>query len=149
MSSLATGASFTGVTLNVIVFAVASVSAPPKAVPPSSWTWKVKLASLLPLALAVGVNTSLPALISSMLMKLPAAKLLPFSVSTPPDGSVVILTEMNESAGTSLASVKPNSLAVKTCAVSSHVVMVLLAPDGAWFGVATVTWMVPAALSPS
>ena len=37
------GASFTAVTLTVIVFAEASRSTPPFAVPPSSCTWKVKL----------------------------------------------------------------------------------------------------------
>ena len=39
-----TGASLTAVTLTVIVFALWSRSTPPLAVPPSSCTWKVKLA---------------------------------------------------------------------------------------------------------
>ena len=38
------GASFTEVTLTVIVFADGSRSTPPFAVPPSSCTWNVKLA---------------------------------------------------------------------------------------------------------
>ena len=38
------GASFTGVTLKVIVFGVGSVSMPPLAVPPSSFTAKLKFA---------------------------------------------------------------------------------------------------------
>jgi hypothetical protein len=38
------GASLTGVTSMVMVFGVGSRSAPPFAVPPSSWTWKLKLA---------------------------------------------------------------------------------------------------------
>ncbi len=38
------GASFTAVTSIVRVFAVGSVSTPPFAVPPSSCTWKLKLA---------------------------------------------------------------------------------------------------------
>jgi hypothetical protein len=38
------GASFTDVTLTVIVFAEASRSTPLFVVPPSSWTWNVKLA---------------------------------------------------------------------------------------------------------
>ena len=38
------GASLTAVTLTVRVLGEASRSTPPLAVPPSSWTWKVKLA---------------------------------------------------------------------------------------------------------
>jgi hypothetical protein len=38
------GASLTEVTSTVIVFAEASRSTPAFAVPPSSWTWKVKVA---------------------------------------------------------------------------------------------------------
>ena len=38
------GGSLTGVTLTVIVWAAGSRSLPPKSVPPSSCTWKVKLA---------------------------------------------------------------------------------------------------------
>ena len=38
------GASFTGATFSVNVLALWSVSTPPLAVPPSSRTWKVKLA---------------------------------------------------------------------------------------------------------
>ena len=41
---LRTGASFTAVTLTVIVFGLGSRSTPPLAVPPLSCTWKVKLA---------------------------------------------------------------------------------------------------------
>jgi hypothetical protein len=42
--SVPAGASLTGVTFTVNVFADGSRSAPPFAVPPSSRTWKVKLA---------------------------------------------------------------------------------------------------------
>ena len=43
-SLVPTGASLTGVTLKVIVFGVGSVSMPPLAVPPSSFTAKLKFA---------------------------------------------------------------------------------------------------------
>ena len=49
------GASFTGVTSIVTVRATGSRSMPPFAVPPSSCTWKVKLAYAAPLAFAPGV----------------------------------------------------------------------------------------------
>src|SRR5204863_388221 len=48
------GASFTEVTLIVLVLATGSVSTPPLAVPPLSRTWNVKLDSGEPLALSAG-----------------------------------------------------------------------------------------------
>ena len=59
------GASLTDVTLTVIVLGVGSRSTPPLAVPPSSCTWKVKLAYAVPLALAAGVNISRPPVMSA------------------------------------------------------------------------------------
>src|SRR5436853_412451 len=70
--SVPAGASFTLVTLIVIVLADWSVSTPPLATPPLSLTWNVKLASGDPLAFAAGVNTSRPALISSFVATWPA-----------------------------------------------------------------------------
>ena len=55
LSFTPTGASFTEVTLKLIVFATGSVSTPPFAVPPSSLTWKVKTPRPAPLPLAGGV----------------------------------------------------------------------------------------------
>ena len=53
------GASLTEATLIVIRLAVGSRSTPPLAVPPSSCTWKVKLAYGVPLALAAPVKVQL------------------------------------------------------------------------------------------
>ena len=52
--SVPSGASFTAVTLTVIVFGVGSRSTPPLAVPPSSCTWNVKVAYGVPLSFGVG-----------------------------------------------------------------------------------------------
>ena len=52
---VSTGASFTGVTLKVMVLREASVSTPPTAVPPASCTRKPKLARPAPLRSAAGV----------------------------------------------------------------------------------------------
>jgi hypothetical protein len=59
------GASLTAVTLMRIVRELVSVSAPPLAVPPSSFTRNVKLAYCAPFASAPGVYTSLPAAMSA------------------------------------------------------------------------------------
>src|SRR5262249_60008739 len=88
------GVSATGVTLTVIVFGVGSRSTPPLAVPPLSCTWKVNEASGEPLALAAGVNTSLPPLMSATLTEPPAVTATPLSGSLPvaAPGGLVILT---------------------------------------------------------
>src|SRR5205823_4041337 len=75
------GASFTLVTLIVIVLADWSVSTPPLATPPLSLTWNVKLASGDPLAFAAGVNTSRPALMSATVTNWPAVTAMPLLVS--------------------------------------------------------------------
>lgn len=48
-------------------FAVGSVSIPPFAVPPLSWTWNVKLEYGVPFEFAAGVNISLPEVMSEFL----------------------------------------------------------------------------------
>src|SRR5436190_1366066 len=137
--SVPTGASFTLVTLIVIVLGDGSRSTPPLAVPPLSWTWKVKLASAGPLALAAGVNTSRPELMSPTVTNWPAVTGLPLRVSVPDAavGIVVISTANSVFAGLSFGSVKPNSSAVKVWAVPSLVVMVLSVPTGASFTLVT------------
>src|SRR5207237_1148249 len=133
------GGSFTPVTLIVIVFGDWSRSTPPLPVPPLSCTWNVKLASGEPLALAAGVNTSLPAVMSATLMNWPALTATPLSVSVPDPalGSVVIFTASRLLAGLSFGSLKPKSATVNVCAPSSLTVTVLLAPDGASFTLVT------------
>src|SRR3954466_10285914 len=66
-TSASTGASLTGATSMVIVWADGSKSTPPFAVPPSSWTWNVNEAYAAPLASAAGVNVSRPAMMSATL----------------------------------------------------------------------------------
>src|SRR2546428_13840746 len=90
--SVPAGASLTDVTSMVIVLGLWSRSTPLLAVPPSSCTWKVKLAYEAPLASAAGVKTSLPAAISAALTNCPADTATPSLVSVPADGSVVIFT---------------------------------------------------------
>src|SRR5947199_331558 len=137
--SVPAGASFTLVTLIVIVLADWSVSTPPLATPPLSLTWNVKLASGDPLAFAAGVNTSRPALMSATVTNWPAVTAMPLLVSVPDArvGIVVISTAASALAGLSFGSVKPNSSAVKVWAVSSLVVIVLSVPAGASFTLVT------------
>ena len=59
-SAAATGPSLAGATLMVMVFGVRSRSTPPATVPPSSWTWKVKLGYGAPLASAAGTEPLQP-----------------------------------------------------------------------------------------
>src|SRR5438046_2307657 len=129
------GASFTPVTLIVIVLGDWSRSTPPLPVPPSSCTWNVKLASADPVALAAGVNASWPALMSATVTNWPAVTAMPLLVSVPDArvGIVVISAVASVLAGLSFGSVKPNSSAVKVWAVSSLVVIVLSVPAGASF----------------
>ena len=70
-----------------------SVSTPPLAVPPLSWTWKVKLAYPAPLPFAAGVKTSFPPVMSATGTNCPAVTATPLSVSVPATGRVVISTE--------------------------------------------------------
>src|SRR5947199_164507 len=137
--SVPAGASFTLVTLIVIVLADWSVSTPPLATPPLSLTWNVKLASGDPLAFAAGVNTSRPALMSATVTNWPAVTAMPLLVSVPDArvGIVVISTAASALAGLSFGSVKANSSAVKVWAVPSLVVIVLSVPAGASFTLVT------------
>src|SRR5439155_271192 len=109
------GGSFTPVTLIVIVLDDWSRSTPPLPVPPSSCTWNVKLASGEPLALAAGVNTSLPAVIDPTLIHRQSLHATPSSASVPDPahGSVVIFTASRWLAGLSFVSVKAKLSAVK------------------------------------
>ena len=97
------------------------------------------------MALAVGVNTSLPEAMSASEIVCPTVTGAPLSVSVPLAGSVSILTASRLSAGESFASVKPKSAAANVTAVSSSVVMVLSAPDGA--SLTGTTWIVVVAIS--
>ena len=106
------GASLTGVTSKLSVLGVASVSTPPLAMPPSSWTRNVKLARFRPLALAAGVNTSWPSAICATLTHCPADTAAPSSARTlPAPGGVAMYTPVKSEASTS---VKPKSA---TCTV--------------------------------
>ena len=87
-----TGTSFTAATLIVSVFGVASMLLPPSAVPPSSCTWNVKLATPAPWASAGGVQVSRPSATSLATTKSPALTRLPFQRSVPCPGNVVIVT---------------------------------------------------------
>ncbi len=128
------GASLTGVTSKLIVFASASMSVPPLSVPPSSMTRKVKEASAAPYASAGGVQTSRSSLSASIVA--PEATASPASVSVPASGSVTIRTACSRSPSRSL---KPKSGAEKPCAPSSATVIVRSVPDGAWFTSKTVS----------
>ena len=85
----------------------------------------------MPLALATGVKTSLPALMSAMLMLWPTVTAAPPSVRLPAVGRLDMVTAIKALAGLSFASLNPKSVAAKTQAVSSLVVSVALEPDGA------------------
>ena len=63
----------------------------------------------------------------------PALTATPLRVSAPAPNSVVIVTACSVFGGLSLRSVKPKSAAVKTCGVSSLMVIVVLVPTGASF----------------
>ena len=102
----------------------------------------------MPLALAAGVNTSRPALMSATLTNCPAVTAMPLSVRLPAPGSVVILTAASALAGLSFGSLKPKSAAVKTFAVSSSVVTVLSVPAGASLTAVTLMVKVSVSLAP-
>ena len=121
----------------VIVLADGSRSTPLLAVPPSSCTWKVKAAYPAPLALAAGVNTSLPPAMSTAVTKSPALTRTPLLVRPPAPGSVVILTALSALAGLSAASLKPKSALAKVYAVSSDAATVWSIPAGASFTAVT------------
>ena len=139
-ATLNVGASFTAVTLKVIVFGEASRFCPPLAVPPLSLTWNVKDASPAPLAFGSGVHVKLAR--SPEAITWPAVTSMPDNRMTPAVGSVVIVTFCNVLAGVSFGSVKPKSLAAKVNAVSSLVVTVRFVPAGASFTAVTPSVMV-------
>ena len=109
------------------------------AVPPSSFTWKVKLAYELPRALAPGVKTRLPAVSCAAVTSEPALKAAPDRVRVPAAGRLLILTAARAFAAASSGSVKPKSAAVSVRGVSSLIVMVALVPAGASLTEATFT----------
>ena len=107
------GASLTALRLTVSVLAEAARSMPPLAVPPPSCTWNVKLAYPAPLALACGVNTSRPALMSATVTVCPTPTATPLFVRLPVPGSVPIRTAIRLLAGLSPVSPNPKSTALK------------------------------------
>ena len=109
--SVPVGASFTAVTLTVMVLGEASRSMPPLAVPPLSCTWKVKLARAAPFALSAGVNWSKPDVMFATGMEAPAVTATELFVRLPLAGSVVTFTPSSVFAGVSVGSVRPKSAA--------------------------------------
>src|SRR5262245_53077807 len=104
------GASFTAVTLTVIVWAPGLMSTPPFAEPPSSRNWNRKLAYAAPLASAAGVKRRRPAQMSAAAIVCPAVTATPLFVRVPAPGSVTMRTSYNASPS---ASLKPKSEALK------------------------------------
>ena len=85
------GGSSTCGTSKVIVFGVGSVSIPPSAVPPSSFTWKVKFVYPTPYSSGAGVKVRLG--ISASAISCPADIATPESSRIPSAGKVVIMTD--------------------------------------------------------
>ena len=110
--SVPVGESFTDVTSKVMVFGLASRSAPPLVVPPLSWTANRKFALPAPLALRAGVKTSLLAVMSATATDWFSVTATPLNLSVPLVCSWVILTASSVFAGASLASLNPKSAAV-------------------------------------
>src|SRR5262245_63925309 len=69
-----------------------SRSTPPSAMPPSSWTWKVRLVYGETLALSAGANRSRPPAIKDAGTNCPGKTGKPKIVSVPAAGGVVIRT---------------------------------------------------------
>ena len=110
--SVPAGASFTAVTLKVMVFGLASRSTPALVVPPLSCTANWKFAWPAPLALGTGANTSLFNAMSLAAIDWSAVTSTPLSLSVPLLGSWVILTVSSVFAGVSLTSLNPKSATV-------------------------------------
>ena len=85
-----TGASLRGTTSMFMSLGEGSRSLPPPAFPPSSRTWKRKLALAAPLVLAAGVKTRLPAAIDEALTVSPPLRIVVPSCRVPDEGAVVI-----------------------------------------------------------
>ena len=118
--------------------------------PPSSCTWKVKLAYGVPFSFASGKNFSKPALMSVTETNCPAMTSTPFSFNLPSVARVVIFTARKLLGGVLFGSVKPNCAVVNVCATSSLVVTVLFVPAGALFPqtvVVAVAVLLPGVLS--
>src|SRR5207244_3725569 len=96
------GASFTGLTLKLMAFGVGSRFG----ALPSSCTWKVKPARLVPLASAGGVYRSRPPLIAEVAIVAFAVTATPLIVNVPTVGSVVMITLTKLLAGLSSESLK-------------------------------------------
>jgi hypothetical protein len=107
------GASLTDVTLIVMRFGVGSRSTPLLVVPPSSWTWKVKLEYGAPRSPAAGRNLRRPAAISPAATMAPAAIGVSLRRSVPVVGNVVTCTATTALAGESLVSLSGKSAVVK------------------------------------
>ena len=121
-----------GVTLIVIVLGDGSRSTPPLAVPPSSCTWKVKLAYGRAVGVRpAGVNFSNPPVMSASGMNCPAVTATPLSSACRQLGSVVISTASRLLAGVSFGSLKPKSAdGERVSRVLQTVVIVLSVPIG-------------------
>src|SRR5438067_616136 len=137
--SVPAGASFTLVTLIVIVLADRKTSCRERVSLSVVLTWKVKLASGDPLAFAAGVNTSRPALMSATVTNWPAVTAMPLLVSVPDArvGIVVISSAASALVGLRFGSVIQTCGVVMLWAVSSLVVIVLSVPAGASFTLVT------------
>src|SRR5437763_413650 len=102
--------------------------------PPLSWIWKPKLVYGLPLALAAGRKTSLPAPRSAALTvlgRIGGASGRPRERRLALAGRLVTMTAARLLAGLSLASVKLKSVPANTLSVSSLVVTELSTATGA------------------
>ena len=123
------GASFTGVTLTVIVLAeAAKVVASP--------TENVKVVYGEPFSLASGRNFRLPDVTLAAVTICPAVTAIPLSSTVPSTGRVLMRTRASGSPSTSL---NGKSDVVKVKSVSSAVVTVRLPPVGASFTGVTLT----------
>src|SRR5262245_14437425 len=86
-----------------------SRSTPPSAMPPSSWTWKVRLVYGEQLALGAGANRSWPAGIKDACTNCPEKTGKPKTVSVPAAGGVLLGALAILFGGASTGSLKPKS----------------------------------------
>ena len=101
--------------LTVSVLGVASRSTPPFAVPPLSWTWKVKVVYGLPKALIGGTYFSSPLVIFATVIICPTVTLVPFSWIVHNAGKVVTFTPLSVFGDASRGSVNQKLAVVKVC----------------------------------
>jgi len=107
------GVVFDALTVNVL--GVASRSTPPFAVPPLSWTWKVKVVYGLPKALIGGTYFSSPLVIFATVIICPTVTLVPFSWIVHNAGKVVTFTPLSVFGDASRGSVNQKLAVVKVC----------------------------------